>query len=366
MEYEEIRRSCDNAEEDYIDMEVSSHSNIFSHFKNSPSQAREFEFQMLPNSIDKDTTTSPADELFHNGKLLPLHLPFGTQQMVEKLLQNPNKSVHGTTKVDIFEESSFSTPLFTTTTNTPTNNTPFESCNISPSDSCQVSRELNPNEYLFEYSTEDHVNSFNPVDENSKRSWTRKLKLIKNSSFGSKLKSSRAYVKSFFSKSGCSNEYSANFDKGSVPMAKEHSYNVKEGKKEPFGKTQRGVYSKGMNKENVVDQDLKGRHRRSFSGAIKRFSTAKSCSSSSFTSSSGSSSASSSNNSNEFQDMHFFKRSSSAYSEIENSIQAAIAHCKNSQQQFHSRKTISDIGVCSLSASKVISEEQERPGLCTG
>ncbi|XP_016437635.1 putative membrane-associated kinase regulator 4 [Nicotiana tabacum] len=357
MEYAEIRHSCDNAEEDYIDMELSSHSNIFSQFKNSPSQAREFEFQMLPNSIDKDTTTSPADELFHNGKLLPLHLPFGTQQMVEKLLQNPNKSVHLTRKNDIFQESSFSTPLFTTTTNTPTNNTPFESCNISPSDSCQVSRELNPDEYMFEYSTEDQATSFNPVDESSKRSWTRKLKLIKNSSFGSKLKSSRAYVKSFFSKSGCSNEYSANFDKGSVPMAKE-------AKKEPFGQIQRSAYSKGMNKENVVDQDHRGRHRRSFSGAIKRFSTAKS--SSSFTSSSGSSSASSSNNSNEFQDMHFFKRSSSAYSEIENSIQAAIAHCKNSQQQFHSRKTISDIGVCSLSASKVISEEQERPGLCRG
>ncbi|OIT40751.1 PREDICTED: probable membrane-associated kinase regulator 4 [Nicotiana attenuata] len=359
MEYAEIRRSCDNAEEDYIDMELSSHSNILSHFKNSPSQAREFEFQMLPNSIDKDTTTSPADELFHNGKLLPLHLPFGTQQMVEKLLQNPNKSVNKTRNIDIFQESSFSTPLFTTTTNTPTNNTPFESCNISPSDSCQVSRELNPDEYMFDYSTEDHANSFNPADENSKKSWTRKLKLIKNSSFGSKLKSSRAYVKSFFSKSSCSNEYSANVDKGSVPiMAKE----------EPFGQIQKGAYSKGMNKENVVEQDHRGRHRRSFSGAIKRFSTAKSSSSStsSFTSSSGSSSASSSNNSNEFQDMHFFKRSSSAYSEIENSIQAAIAHCKNSHQQFDSRKTISDIGVCSLSASKVIIEEQERPGLCRG
>uniref|UniRef100_A0A1U7V8S8 Probable membrane-associated kinase regulator 4 n=1 Tax=Nicotiana sylvestris TaxID=4096 RepID=A0A1U7V8S8_NICSY len=128
---------------------------------------------------------------------------------------------------------------------------------------------------------EDQTSSFNPTDENSKKSWTRKLKLIKNSSFGSKLKSSRAYVKSFFSKSGCSNEYSANFDKGSVPMAKEHSYNVKEAKKEPFGQIQKGAYSKGMNKENVVDQDHRGRHRRSFSGAIKRFSTAKSSSSTS-------------------------------------------------------------------------------------
>ncbi|KAK4353679.1 hypothetical protein RND71_025873 [Anisodus tanguticus] len=173
---------------------------------------------MLPNSIDKETT-SPADELFHYGKLLPLHLHFGTTQMVEKLLQNPNKSVHGTRKNDVFDES-FSTPLFTTTTNTPTNNTPFESCNISP------------------------------------------VKLAGNS--------------------------------------------------------------------------------------IRR------------------NTSPSSNNSNEFQEMHFFKRSSSAYSDIENSIQAAIAHCKNSQQQFNSRKTISDIGVCSLLASKVIIQEQERPGLCRG
>uniref|UniRef100_A0A3Q7GQ79 Membrane-associated kinase regulator 4 n=1 Tax=Solanum lycopersicum TaxID=4081 RepID=A0A3Q7GQ79_SOLLC len=364
MEYEEIRRSCDNVveEEDYIDMEVSSNSNMFSQFTNSPSQAREFEFQMFPSCIDKDTTTSPADELFHNGKLLPLHLPFGTTQMVEKLLQNPNKHAHGTRKNDVYDES-FSTPLFRTTTNTPTsNNTPFESCNVSPVESCQVSRELNPEEYMFEYSAD--ANNANPVDddENTKRSWTKKLKHIKNSAFGSKLKSSRSYLKSFFSKSGCSNEYSAaasrNIAKGPFPIAKE-------AKKESFGQIHRGgSNSKGVKKENDRDhQEIRGRHRRSFSGAIKRFSTAKSSSSSFSSSTSGSLSASSSNNSNEFQEMHFFKRNNNSYSDIENSIQAAIAHCKNSQ---HARKTISDIGVCSLSASKVITKEQERPGLCRG
>ncbi|XP_060212610.1 probable membrane-associated kinase regulator 4 [Lycium barbarum] len=359
MENAEILCSCDTVEEDYIDMEVSPNSNLFSQFKNSPSQAREFEFQMFPNCIDKDTTTSPADELFHNGKLLPLHLPFGTTQMVEKLLQNPNKPVYGTRKNDVFDES-FSTPLFTTTTNTPTSNTPFESCNISPVESCQISRELNPEEYMFEYSAEE-TNVFPADDEHAKKSWMRKLKQIKTSSFGSKIKSSRAYLKSFFSKSGCSNEFaSKNIDKGPFPIAKE-------ARKEPFGQIQRcGANSKGIKKENDRDQDMRGRHRRSFSGAIKRFSTAKSCSASFSSSTSGSSSASSSNNSNEFQEMHFFKRSSSAYSEIENSIQAAIAHCKNSQQQFNSRKTISDIGVCSLSASEEINEEQERPGLCRG
>ncbi|KAM3281088.1 hypothetical protein P3S67_028108 [Capsicum chacoense] len=74
---------CDNnVEEDYIELEVigSSNSTIsLFHFKNpSPPQQQqearssEFEFQMLPNFIDRNTTSSTADELFYNGKLLPL------------------------------------------------------------------------------------------------------------------------------------------------------------------------------------------------------------------------------------------------------------------------------------------------------
>lgn len=135
--------SCDHAEEeDYIDMAVSSQSSIFCHAMSSPSHPREFEFQMFPSSSQRDTTTSPADEVFYKGKLLPLHLP-PRLQMVEKLLQNSNTYDK---YADSFDECFIP--------RTPASTIPFESCNISPSESCQVSRELNPDEYIFEYSTE--------------------------------------------------------------------------------------------------------------------------------------------------------------------------------------------------------------------
>ncbi|KAG2289919.1 hypothetical protein Bca52824_049523 [Brassica carinata] len=117
-----------------------------------------------PLQIDK--TTSPADELFYKGKLLPLHLPPPT-------------------------------PV--------TSNTPFESCTVSPAESCQVSKELNPEDYFPEYS--------DSVEE--KKSWGKKLKLIKQLSFGTNIKASRAYLRSFFGKSSCSDE-SRVADEGSV------------------------------------------------------------------------------------------------------------------------------------------------------
>nr|GLL27901.1 probable membrane-associated kinase regulator 4 [Ipomoea trifida] len=337
-----------------------------SHSKSSQPDPREFEFQMFSTSVEKDTTTSPADELFYKGKLLPLHLP-PRLEMVEKLLQNPgtyNNNLDA--QFDAFEES-FRTPLCTTPTNhTPTSNTtPFESCNISPAESCQVSRELNPEEYFFA----EVVGDFH-ADHNPKRTWTRKLRLMKQSSLSSKLKASRAYLKSLFIKSSCSSQSSAAasrmINKGLAPQANEGcKSHAKVAKKEPFGQIQRGGSSlaKSFNKENASgDEGGHGHHRRSFSAAFKRISTAKI--SSSLTSSSGCSSASSSNNSNGFQELQFFKRSASAYSDIENSIQAAIAHCKRSQQQLHSTNTVTDLGICSMAASKVTCEEQERPALC--
>ncbi|KAL2549177.1 putative membrane-associated kinase regulator 4 [Forsythia ovata] len=286
-----------DANESYIDMEVGSLATIF-----SPSHHREFEFQSFSCSSGRDTTTSPADELFYKGKLLPLHLP-PRLQMVEKILQNNYSS----TTFEPLQESLFSTPLFT-----PASNTPFESCNISPSDSFHVSRELNPHEYFLEYSTDQsstYVFEEELDSSNTNKSWTKPLKLIKQSTLGSKLKASRAYLKSLFTKSSCSTKC----------------------------------------------------HRRSFSGAIKRTSKAKSSSSNSLNS------GSSSTDSNGFQEMKFLKRSISGKSELENSIQAAIAHCKRShQQEFCSRKTVSDLGFCSISASRVIYDDQERPELCRG
>ncbi|GAA0160757.1 kinase modulator [Lithospermum erythrorhizon] len=316
------------SDEEYIDMEVGSQETIFCHFESNPIHpSREFEFQMFSSSSEKDTTTSPADELFYKGKLLPLHLP-PRLQMVEKLLQN-----YGTYS---FEES-FSTPLFTPSANTPIANTPFES-------------------------SEKADNQTGEDDQNSKKSWTRRMKLVKQSALHSKLKASRAYLKSFFTKSGCSYMASAtaltNVNEPKVLQAeicKEKHAIV--AIKAPIGQIQKGrhlitssVISRSFKKEASADNE-KGQHRRSFSVAFKRISSSQYTSSES---SSSSSSASSSNNSKGFQDMHFFKKSISTNLEVENPIQAAIAHCKKSQQQFHSRKTLSDIGLCSLSASRII------------
>ncbi|TMW82722.1 hypothetical protein EJD97_005136 [Solanum chilense] len=59
-------------DEEYIDIEV-----------NSASQNREFEFQMA--SITNNNTTSPADELFYRGRLLPLHQKILQTQLFEDL-----------------------------------------------------------------------------------------------------------------------------------------------------------------------------------------------------------------------------------------------------------------------------------------
>ncbi|KAJ9175624.1 hypothetical protein P3X46_014164 [Hevea brasiliensis] len=365
-----LNLSYDHADDDYIDIEVGSYSNFLCNSKSSPPQAREFEFQMSSISLEKDTTTSPADELFYKGKLLPLHLP-PRLQMVEKLLEHSNSPYD--CRKDTFEEF-FSTPVMTTATTPTTTSTPFESCNISPSESCRVSRELNPEEYFLEYSNEE--SGF--IGENQKKSWTKKLKLIKQSSLSSRLKASRAYLKSFFGKSGCSDDSctaaSKVADERIVSKAKESLNKCEKTlKKVPFGQIQKEKSQMpttcvgNVNKQKISNEDSNGRlHRRSFSMAIKRHSTNKSSSSSS-SSSSGSSSSSSSTSTNGFYGLPFLKRCSSVNSEIENPIQGAIAHCKQSQQLFYPRKFATEVGFYSLSTSKIaICEEQERPELCRG
>ncbi|KAK6145324.1 hypothetical protein DH2020_022144 [Rehmannia glutinosa] len=268
-------------EEDYINMEVGSSfdsSTILSHY------TKEFEFQSFSSSSDRDhTTTSPADELFYMGKLLPLHLP-PRLQMVHKILQNQ-------------DEQSFATPLFSPTAN----NTPFESCNVSPSESCQVSTELNPNQYFLDYMS---------VFE-EKKSWTKKVK--------PKLK--WAYnLKSLFTKSsGCSNEHSAAaFNNAKQCVANAH-------------------HSKTTKNDKRSNTLVVGGHRRSFSGAFKSLSkTNKTWSISSSTSTSAN-----------------FKTSNSSSSELDNPIQAAIAHCKKSQ-------------IANEHALYAIYDDQERSPLCRG
>ena len=371
-------QTVDNiSEDDYIDMEVSSCSNFFSNSITSP---REFEFQMSSTTKERDhpmMTTSPADELFYKGKLLPLHLPPRLQMVEKLLLQNskPNFSsfdmirnkAEAEAETETFVDEFYSTPLMTTAPTPTTTSTPFESCNISPSESFRISRELNTEEYMNEFfSTE--FSGF--INENPKKSWTKKLK---QSSLGSKLKASRAYLKSWFGKSGCSDESST------------ASKNVAE--KKPFGQNEKekcqtssSAISRSFKKEkktimSTTEVESGGRHRRSFSLAPRRHSTNKfssSSSSSSSSSCSSSSSFSSSSNSNGInnQALKCLKRCGSAnYSEIESSIQGAIAHCK--QSQFLSKRAASNDQVghhFSLSASRIgVCEEQERPDeLCRG
>ncbi|KAG6600082.1 putative membrane-associated kinase regulator 4, partial [Cucurbita argyrosperma subsp. sororia] len=336
--------SYDSADDDYIDMEIGPYSNFLCHSKSSPRQSREFEFQMSSNTREREPTTSPADELFYNGKLLPLHRP-PRLQMVEKLLQKSSSDYDY--RIDIFEEF-YSTP-FSTAVNSPTaTSTPLESCNISPSESCQISRELNPDEYLLEYSSDtSYLNG-----ESSKKSWTKKLK---HSSLCLKLKASRAYIKSLFTKSGCSEESTAAAtkiaDEGLASKANECSKKgAKLEKRKPLGQIPISIANLNKEKGNM------DHNRRSFSLAIKRQPNIKPSSSATL----HPTSSSCPNDSKGY----FQKVCGGMNSEFENSVQGAIAHCKQSQSQqpLHSKKTVSEVGIYLLSSPTLaVSDDQEIP-----
>jgi len=321
---------CDSVEEDYIDMEVTSFTNLVRKTL-SNNYPREFEFQMSHLcSLEIDKTTSPADELFYKGKLLPLHLP-PRLQMVQKILEDYT-----------FDDEFYSTPLATGTVTTPvTSNTPFESCTVSPAESCQVSKELNPEDYFLEYS--DSLEE----DDEKKKSWTTKLRLMKQSSLGTKIKASRAYLRSFFGKTSCSDESSC--ASSAARVADEDSV-LRYSRVKPFGQIKTERPKKQSN------GSVSGSHRRSFSVSMRR--------------QAAKSSNNKSSNSLGFRPLQFLKRSTSSSSEIENSIQGAILHCKQSQQQKQKQKqysTVNEVGFCSLSASRIAArDDQERAQMFRG
>ncbi|CAH2058736.1 unnamed protein product [Thlaspi arvense] len=279
----------DEVEEDYIDMEVTSFTNLVRKtlINNNP---REFEFQMSHLCpLETDTTTSPADELFYKGKLLPLHLP-PRLQMVQKLLEDY-------TFDDEFYSMALATGMVTTLV---TSNTPFESCTVVLSNSLE--------------------------DDEKKKYWRKKLRLIKHLSFGTKIKASRAYLRSFFGKSSCSDESRVS-DEGSILRYSRMQ--------PPFGeiKTER---PKKQSNSSICPS-----HRTSFSSSNNKSETSLG-----------------------FRPLQFLKSSSS---EIENSIQGAILHCKQSQQQKQKKCTVNEVGFCSLSASKIAAtDDQERAQLFRG
>ncbi|KAL0426363.1 UNVERIFIED_CONTAM: putative membrane-associated kinase regulator 4 [Sesamum latifolium] len=235
------------------------------------------------------------------------------------------------------EDYYYSMPFITFSTAPCTNstNTPFDSCDVSPSESCRVSSELNPDDNFFEWSSE--LSSFIKSHPTNK-SWSKKLKLIKHTILAQKLKASRAYLKSLFSKSVCSNELCTKADCNAVApnLSKAEAY---------ISRTSCPKLATIVKNEEGIEDKVQ---RRSFSEAIKQRSPIKCLSSSSSNCSSGASSSSSSSfsfSSNRFYEFQFLRSSTSA-PEIEVSIDAAIAHCKRSQQIFHSRN--SEQSLCSI------------------
>ncbi|XP_057970498.1 probable membrane-associated kinase regulator 4 [Malania oleifera] len=347
-----------SSEEEYIDIEVGSSANLFGYSMSSPPPAREFEFHMSSTSAGTEPVTFPADELFYKGKLLPLHLP-PRLQMFQNLL-------HAT---EAFEDQQCCLPVSTNSASS----LALES-DISPPESRRESIELNSaDECFFEWSS-TKTGSVNVVHQSKKsNNWSEKLKQVKQSSLGKKLKASRAYLKSLFDyKSGCSDESCAkaataaeaeSFCRGKGSLSEHMSV----ARKNPFGQTDKNerctisstiTVAKSMGKE-FIEEDVSSSQRRSFSGAIKLHSAVAKCSSSSSSSSGSSASSSFSFNSNGFCDqLQSLRRSSSASSETETSVEGAIAHCKQSQ---HSRKHVNEVDLCSLSAPRIAGfEDGER------
>ncbi|CAN7115648.1 probable membrane-associated kinase regulator 3 [Brassica rapa] len=272
----ETRTQVMSYDDDYIDMEINlssssstSHSSSFISFDvtSSPPQNREFEFQMCSSAVASgESTTCPADDLFYKGQLLPLHLP-PRLQMVQKLLASSSSS------------------------STAAKDTP-----ISPRAAAFL-----PGRFS---SSEIEVRGQDELNENLGKS-----KKIKQSSITQKLKASRAYIRSLFSRQGCSD---------SSEIGIKNSKSSKN--KNPLGK------------QESSNPPLS--HRSSFSGVIQRHSQAK-CSSLS-SSSRSSLSSSFSFGSNGSLDLQTLMRSSNASSEVDNSIEGAIKHCK---QSFTTRKS---------------------------
>ncbi|XP_041026746.1 probable membrane-associated kinase regulator 4 [Juglans microcarpa x Juglans regia] len=348
-----------HADEDYIDMELSSSSNFLCYFISSPPQTREFEFQMTSMSRERESTTSPADELFYKGKLLPLNLPTRLQ-MVRKILQSSSTDIEPKTE-EALEEKYYSSPFIASTGPSTADST--NSSTPLDSQSCRFSSEVSPDECFLEWSIEKR--EF--IGSHPKKSWAKKLKQIKQFALGQKLKASSSYLKTLFSKSGCS-DASSSAKAACTPEAKTASRGkdclnkfVKVPKKNPFGKLDREKYQISSTWMKSTDGEMLGNrtvcsHRRSFSGVIQLRSDTKSWSSS--TSSSGSSSFSF--GSSGFNDLQLLKRlNCSMDSQLESSIDGAIAHCKQSQQLFSSSKVVSDVA-----SKNELCWDQERRGLC--
>ncbi|XP_020214005.1 probable membrane-associated kinase regulator 3 [Cajanus cajan] len=341
-----------HVEGEYIAIEPRSspNINIFSCSIN-----REFEFQNKKES----TTTSPADELFYKGKLLPLHLP-PRLQMVEKLLQNTDSTFGYARSQSSLEDSRFRHTMLSANATSPSESRRVSTCESLPPD---WSSEI---EGLV---SDKHASK--------KQQWSKNLKQTKQFWLGEKLKASKAYLKSLFTKSGCSSDaskvvavkkpkckechdkYTKDDDDATKNQNQNQNKTKKKIKNESFGdKQHRRQRSCAVKSSDVFENGSVSFSRRSFSGVIQRHYASKASSLS--TSSSGSSSLSSSFSLSSVgsYELHLFNKSISA--ELENSIESAIAYCKKSQQEgsSNSNKVCGNKGII-MGSERVVTEKNE-------
>lgn len=321
----------DGDDDEYIDIEIVSNSSQLSSSPHVHRPNTEFEFQRLCCSntalqtLHSSTTTtmmtSPADELFYRGKLLPL-----------QHLRPPPPIQNASSQKELF-----STPLETPT--------PYQSCTVSPSESRRVSTDqLNPQNYDHHFKKQlDHLQcnlkglSNNHKSFSKKSSWISKIK--QSSIIGSKIKASTAYLKSLFAKSQQHNinviqqqkQQETKLDKHQPPPVLVANYS-----KPKIKQFQKRELSSSSSCNNFLrpsaseDNENRGQHRRSFSVVSIKKPVSSSNIKIPWTSDSSVSTYSSTKNNGNGE---LLKRSSSvSLSGIESPIQAAIAHCKKSSQ----------------------------------
>uniref|UniRef100_A0A0D9WHD7 Membrane-associated kinase regulator 4 n=1 Tax=Leersia perrieri TaxID=77586 RepID=A0A0D9WHD7_9ORYZ len=350
-------------EEGYIDMDLTSAA--------ASSAPGEFEFNFpmsgpLGRGWDQpDSLASPADELFYKGKLLPLHMP-PRAQMVEDLLDAGGNGIRRR-------------PLPLAISTAPA--TPYESCAASPANSCYggASGELNVEEYFqLEYAARLADAAAAAAAACEKKPWSRKLRFMRQLNLGLKLKASKAYIKTIFAAGAKPGIIPSSGDdavhgataRGGGRGAKElvHGGNGHRAwRRNPFGHIRSSNRSIAASPGAGAGAGENGRHRRSFSSVIVRYSASNYktspspppswCSSSSTSSSERSSSESSDGGAAALR-----RSSSGGSSEAENPIQGLIAYCKKSQQLASVRKSASDAGfrfLSSAASSKIAAAESD-------
>lgn len=307
-------------DDEYIDIEVNSFS----------PQSTDFEFQMTSTCNDKELTNLfPADDLFYKGKLLPLLLPPRLQTLQTTTSATPTGDQNSINDEEddqfIIMEFARSTPPWRNSTT----GSPVEPCRLS---------------FAFKPDIPTSLSTCINKHQERRYSWFSKLRLIMKCLIGDRRKASRACLMSFFRKSACIDISSAmaapDYNPAWTDKQVSNGFQLKaEQRKSVFGHL--GMWRNPI-KARVIDKiregiedKVKSNHRRPLSFSSTQFKRRSSSSSSpSFSSSSSFSSISFSSS-----DSYELKRSCSFTSDIDGPIDAAIAHCKKSQEPSISRKT---------------------------